>query len=103
MQTESETFERPTPICSILSLAAPFAGVTLAFLGDRLFRILHPNDQGWLSGVAFVVLPIFGALITGTLLAGVAAMREEKWTVLRWVALFLNAGPLVIAIIASSL
>lgn len=95
--------KEPAPICGVLSLAAPFVSVAIALVVDKVFQITYPGDQGRFFVAAWVMLPIFGGLVGGMVLAGLAAVRGEKLAVLRWVGFLLNAGPLAYWMIASHL
>jgi len=49
-----------------------------------------------------VALPIFCGMVGGMILAGAAAVRDEKWSALRWIGYLVNAGPFLYAVIASA-
>ena len=95
VEEEIESSEKRAPICGILSVAMPFASVPVAFLAIAVFRNLYPNDEGWLSGIGFVALPVIGCFFGGMILAGIAALRDEKWRVLPWIGVILNSAPFI--------
>ena len=74
----------------------------LAFIGDKVARRLYQGDEGMFSALAYVALPMLGGLLCGMILAGAAAMRDERWSALRWIGFLFNAGPLIYAMIAST-
>ena len=101
MQRQPGLLKKRAPVCGILSLTAPFASLALAFLGDRTARTLYHGDEGMFSAMAHVALPIVGGLKGGILLAGLAALRDEKWSALRWIGFLLSAAPLVYVMLAA--
>jgi hypothetical protein len=103
MPNELEPTQQHGPICGFLSVTAPVLSVACAFIGDKVSRLIYPGDDGRLFAVAFVGLPLIVGLIAGTILAGAAARREERWSALRWIGFLVNAGPLVYILIASSM
>ena len=100
MESLTNSVEKRAPICGILSVAAPLGSFLVFLIADKTFRVLYPNDQGWLSGIAFVALPTLGCLFGGLVLAGVAALRTEKYSALSWIGLILNAAPFLYTFIA---
>ena len=102
MEQLAKSVDRRAPVCGILSVAAPFASLPAGLVADKAFQILYPNDQGWLSGIAFVALPILGCFIGGLILSGAAALRVERYSVLGWIGLLLNAAPLSYLMMAAA-
>ena len=103
MRNELEPPENQRPICGFLSVIAPVLSVACAFIGDKVSRFVYQGDEGRLFAVAFVGFPLIVGLIAGTVLAGAAAKREERWSALRWIGFLVNAGPLLYILIASSI
>ncbi len=99
MQTETEIIAKRAPICGIASILAPLAAVAAGCAGLQLFRFFYPNDDGWLSGLGFVFLPAYGCILGGIILAGIAARRDEKWWLLPWIGVLLNASPFIFAFV----
>jgi hypothetical protein len=77
-------------------------GFVIARLADVAFVRHAPQDAGF-ELMAYVALPLFGSLLCGVVLAGAAAIRDEKHSLLRWIGFLVNAGPLIYAMVASHL
>jgi hypothetical protein len=101
MQSQLEIVKRRAPVCGILSVVAPFASVGVALLVDRIVRVKYPGDEGRFFIIAWIGLPIVCGMIGGMVLAGTAALRDEKWSALPWIGYLVNAGPFLCAVIAS--
>ena len=92
--TETPSTLRRRPLFSTLSLLSPLVGVGLFFAIAPLQG--SDADVGrLLLGLALV--PV--CLVCGIILAVVALGRTEKWRVLPWLGLALNAGPILYVII----
>jgi hypothetical protein len=93
---------RRAPICGILSVTAPLASFLVFLVADKTFQFLCPGDRGWLDGFAFVMLPTIGCFFGGLILAGSAALRDERYSGLWWIGLLLNSTPFIYGIAASA-
>jgi hypothetical protein len=94
---------KPAPICGVLSIAAPFVGAGVACLAYLVYDppSRYPNER-FHAGV-WLVLLIYSSIISGMILAAIAAVRGEKCRALPWIGFLLSAGPFLYAVVASSL
>jgi hypothetical protein len=99
MESEQGIPGKRAPVCGVLSMAAPFASGGIGFIAQEVYGFLYPRDDHMFSGLAFIVFPIFGCFIAGILLAGVAALRDERWWLCRWVGWCLNAAPFLYGLV----
>jgi hypothetical protein len=93
MTSEEGISEKRAPVCGILSMAAPFASGGAGFIAPKVYEFLYPRDDHMFSGLAFIMISIFGCFIAGILFAGVAALRDERWWLCRWIGWCLNVAP----------
>lgn len=102
MQSLSEILPKRTPLCGVLSVVSPLIGFAAAWLVMDHIRS-HPPESMNLGLLALGALPIYASLLCGLILAGAAAVREEKFWALRWIGFIVNAGPFLYALVASHL
>jgi len=102
MQNSSNTGDKRAPLCGALSVAAPFVAVAAGSFALFYVRS-HPSGSMRLDHLALVGLPTFGSLVCGLILAGAAAVRNERLWALRWIGFVVNGGPLLYLMIASAL
>ena len=102
MQAVSETPPRRAPWCGILSVASPLAGIGASLLVMVYVRSRPPESMD-LGLMALGALPTFASLLCGMILAGAAAVRQEKLWALRWIGFLVNAGPFAYIVVASHL
>jgi UDP-N-acetylmuramyl pentapeptide phosphotransferase/UDP-N-acetylglucosamine-1-phosphate transferase len=101
METAPQLVDKRAPICGGMAIAAPFVGVAVALLADRGYDApSRPEDEAWRVAV-WLVLLVYGSIMSGLILTCVAVARDEKYWVLRWVGFLVNAGPFLYAVIAS--
>jgi hypothetical protein len=100
MQAETQLVKKRIPLCGALSVIAPALGVAVARLADVVFVRHAPPDQGF-ELMAYVALPLIISLLCGIVLAAVAAIRDERYSVLRWLGFLVNAGPLFYVFVGS--
>jgi hypothetical protein len=103
MQTVSEIPPKRAPLCGILSVASPLIGFAASLLVMAYVRSRPPESGMDLGLLALGALPTFASLLCGMILAGAAAVREEKLWALRWIGFLVNAGPFLYAVVASHL
>jgi hypothetical protein len=99
MTSEEGISEKRAPVCGVLSVAATFASVVVFFLGQEVYGFFYQRDDHMFSGLAFIVFPIFGCFMAGIILAGVAALRDERWWGLRWIGWGLNVAPFLYGLV----
>ena len=102
MQSASEILPRRAPLCGVLSVASPFIGFAAAWLVMDYIRS-RPPESMQLGLLALGALPIYASCLCGLILAGAAAVREEKFSALRWIGFLVNAGPFLYAVVVSYL
>src|ERR1700674_177355 len=100
METELQPIDKRAPICGAMGITAPFVGVALACLAVRAYDPpSHPPDEGWRFAV-WLVLLVYGSIMSGLILTCVAVARDAKYWVLPWVGFLVNAGPFLYGAIA---
>jgi hypothetical protein len=95
MEITSHPLERRAPVCGISSAAVPFIGAGIGYI---VLHLSPGGDAGW-SYIIYAVLIFLALLVAGLVLAVVGTARRERLRALPWIALFLNAGPLLYVIL----
>jgi len=95
MEIMSQPSERRAPVCGISSTAVPFIGAGIGYI---VLHLSPGGDAGW-SYIIYAVLLFLALLAAGVVLAVIGTARHERFRALPWVALFLNAVPLLYVIL----
>ena len=89
IRSETDPPVNPRPLCGILSIVLPLAGFALSFA--IALHLTGDKESMPLLMAALVIL--FISMVGGIFLAFIALRRKEKFRVLAWVGLLVNAGP----------